>query len=94
MTDGSLHSKAIGATLYVVRNGVPKLGGFFSTRLPVNQAGWLACEIEGIAIASALYDFAPLIRQSEHGPHILTDSKRCIQASEKFYRGEFSPSED
>ena len=92
VTDGSLRSKAIGATLYVVRNGVPKLGGFFSARLPVNQAGWLACEIEGIAIASALHNFAPLIRQSEHRPHILTDSKPCIQASEKFYRGEFSTS--
>ena len=92
VTDGSLRTKAIGATLYVVRDGVPKLGGFFSARLPVNQAGWLACEIEGIAIASALHNFAPLIRQSEHRPHILTDSKPCIQASEKFYRGEFSTS--
>ena len=92
VTDGSLRTKAIGATLYVVRDGIPKLGGFFSARLPVNQAGWLACEIEGVAIASALHNFAPLIRQSEHRPHVLTDSKPCIQASEKFYRGEFSTS--
>ena len=92
VTDGSLRNKAVGATLYVVRDGIPKLGGFFSARLPGNQAGWLACEVEGVAIASALHNFAPLIRQSLHRPHVLTDSKPCIQASEKFYRGEFSTS--
>ena len=92
VTDGSLRNKAIGATLYILREGVPKLGGFFSARLPGNRAGWLACEVEGVAIASALHHFAPLIRQSNHRPHILTDSKPCIQASEKFYRGEFSTS--
>ena len=92
VTDGSLRNRAVGATLYIVREGIPKLGGFFSARLPGNQAGWLACEVEGVAIASALHNFAPLIRQSLHRPHVLTDSKPCIQASEKFYRGEFSTS--
>ena len=92
VTDGSLRHKAIGATLYILRDGIPKLGGFFSARLPGNRAGWLACEVEGVAIASALQHFAPFIRQSNHRPHVLTDSKPCIQASEKFYRGEFSTS--
>ena len=92
VTDGSLRNKAVGATLYVVRDGVPKLGGFFSSRVTKCQAGWLACEIEGVAIASALHYFAPLIRQSIHSPRVLTDSKPCVQACEKFSRGQFSTS--
>lgn len=83
---------AVGATLYVVRNGVSKLGGFFSAKVNKCQAGWLACEIEGVAIALALHHFAPLIRQSVHRPRVLTDSKPCVQACEKFARGEFSVS--
>ena len=92
VTDGSLSIPAIGATLYVVRDGTPKLGGFFSARLPIARVGWLACEVEGVAIASALHHYAPIIRQSLQRPHVLTDSKPCIQASEKFSRGEFSTS--
>lgn len=92
VTDGSLKNKAVGATLYIVRNGVTKLGGFFSSKVSKCQAGWLACEIEGIAIAAALHHFAPLIRQSVHRPRVLTDSKPCVQACVKFSRGQFSTS--
>ena len=92
VTDGSLRNKAVGATLYLVRDGATKLGGFFSGRVNKCQAGWLACEIEGVAIATALHHFAPLIRQSVHTPRVLTDSKPCVQACEKFARGEFSTS--
>ena len=92
VTDGSLKNRAVGATLYIVRDGVPKLGGFYNSRITSNQAGWLACEIEGLAIASALHHFAPLIRQSDHRPQVLTDSKPCVQACAKFMRGEFSAS--
>ena len=92
VTDGSLKNRAVGATLYVVRNGVQKLGGFFSAQVPIHQAGWLACEVEGIGISSALHHFAPLIRQSDHPPKVLTDSKPCVQACAKFRRGEFSTS--
>ena len=92
VTDGSLKNRAIGATLYLVREGVTKLGGFFSGKVSKCQAGWLACEIEGIAISAALHHFAPLIRQSVHRPRVLTDSKPCVQACAKFARGEFSTS--
>ena len=92
VTDGSLKNKAVGATLYLVRNGVTKLGGFFNSKVNSCQAGWLACEIEGIAIAAALHHFAPFIRQSKHRPKVLTDSKSCVQACAKFERGEFSTS--
>ena len=66
VTDGSLKNRAIGATLYLVREGVTKLGGFFSGKVSKCQAGWLACEIEGIAISAALHHFASLIRQFVH----------------------------
>lgn len=90
VTDAAVRPSAIGATLYIVRNNKPMLAGFFNSKLPDYQLRWLPCELEGLAVATALNHFAPYIIQSENKPQILTDSKPVVQAVAKMKRGEFS----
>ena len=92
VTDGSVVKRGIGATLYVTRDDKLSLAGFFSAKLRKHQVTWLPCEIEALSIAAAIKHFSPFIIQSEHRACILTDSKPCVQAVEKLYRGEFSSS--
>ena len=92
VTDASVKPGAVGATLYSVQNGEPKLAEFFNAKLPEFQQRWLPCEVEGIAIGSALHHFAPYIIMSKHKPHVLTDSKPCVEAVKKMNKGQFSTS--
>lgn len=92
VTDGSSKLCGIGATLYVTRHGRTLLAGFFSARLRKHQNDWLPCEIEALAIATAVKHFAPYISQASSQVCVLTDSKPCVQAFEKLGRGEFSAS--
>ena len=92
ITDGALQPTAVGAVLYVIREGKPLLGGFFNSKLPLFQRRWLPCEIEGVSIGAALNHFAPYILQSDHKPTVITDSKACVDAVQKLRRGEFSVS--
>ena len=91
VTDGAV-THGVGATLYVTRNGQPRLAGFFSAKLRERQVKWLPCEIEALSIALAIKHFSPYIIQSQHKACILTDSKPCVQAFDKLCRGEFSAS--
>ncbi len=91
-TDASPKRGGIGATLYALRGGSLRLAGFFNARLKNHQVKWLPCEVEALGIASALNHFAPYFIQSKHAPHVLTDSKPCVQAYQKLTRGEFSAS--
>ena len=92
VTDASVLPGAVGATLYTVRDGDPKLAEHFNAKLPEFQQRWLPCEVEGIAIGTALHHFAPFIIQSSEKPQVLTDSKPCVQAIQKMYKGQFSTS--
>ena len=92
VTDAAVRPFAVGATLYVIRHGKPYISEFYNAKLPPFQIKWLPCEVEGLAISAALRHFSPFIIQSEHKPHVLTDSKACVQAVEKLSRGEFSVS--
>ena len=92
ITDGAVKKHGIGATLYVTRQGKPRVAGFFSCKLRERQVTWLPCEIEALSIAAACRHFSPYIIQSEHRACVLTDSKPCVQAFEKLCRGEFSAS--
>ena len=83
VTDAAIQPTAIGATLYAIRDGKTLLAGFYNVKLPVFQRRWLPCELEGVAIGAALNHFAPYIRQSNHKPYVLTDSKACVQAIEE-----------
>jgi hypothetical protein len=89
-SDGALRNGGIGSVLYVMRNDNMKLGGYFSAKLKTHQQKWLPCEIEALAISSAVAHWGPHILASEHLCQILSDSKPCIQAFEKLQRGEFS----
>ena len=91
-TDASVKQNGIGATMYCQREGVLKLAGHFNAKLRPNQVTWLPCEVEALAIASALKHFAPYIIQSEHQCQVLTDSRPCVQAAQRLQRGEFSNS--
>ena len=92
VTDGSVKNRGLGATLYLSQGKNTKLAGFFSAKLRKNQINWLPCEIEALAIATAIKHFSPYIIQSKHTTCVLTDSKLCVQAFEKLCRGEFSAS--
>ena len=92
VTDGSVKKEGIGATLYITRDGVSHIAGFFSAKLRGRQVTWLPCEIEALSIAVATQHFSPYIIQLKLKVCILTDSKPCVQAFEKLCRGEFSSS--
>jgi len=92
ITDGSVTRHGIGSTLYVSRGGKTLLAGFHSAKLKKHHIKWLPCEIEALAIASAITHFAPYIIQATTQAYVLTDSKPCVQALDKLYRGQFSAS--
>ena len=91
-TDASVKPGAVGATLYAVRDGKQLLAGFYNCKLPEFQTRWLPCEVEGLAIATALNHFSPVIIQSHQKPQVITDSKPCVEAVQKLRRGQFSAS--
>ena len=90
--DASVVNKGLGGTLFVIRGSKRLVGGFFSFKLNDHQMKWLPCELEALAITSALKFFAPYIRESLHKVQILTDSKACYEAYLKLNRGNFSAS--
>ena len=92
VTDGAVKNHGLGATLYVTRNGMPHLAGYYSAKLRKRQVTWIPCEIEALSISAAVKHFSPYIIQSKQHTCILTDSKPCVQAHEKLCRGEFSSS--
>ena len=92
VTDAAIQPAAIGATLYVLREGKPHVAGYYNAKLPVYQRRWLPCEVEGVAIGAALKHFGPYILDSNHKPCVLTDSKACVQAISRLKRGEYSTS--
>ena len=51
----------IGSVLYLIRNGVMKLGGYFSAKLKSHQSRWLPCEIEALSVSTSVRHFAPYI---------------------------------
>ena len=92
VTNAASSTLGLGATLYVKRGTSLLAAGFFSAKLCNNQARWLPCELEALAIAVAVRHWAPYIVQSDHQVHLLTDSKPCVQALEKLHKGQFSAS--
>ena len=92
VTDAASSTLGLGATLYVKWCTSLLAAGFFSANLRDNQARWLPCELEALAIAAAVRHWAPYIVQSDHQVHLLTDSKPCVQAREKLHKGQFSAS--
>jgi len=53
------------------------LGGYFSA----HQQKWLPCEVEALAIASAVNHWSPYILQSSSPIQILTDSNTMYTGS-------------
>lgn len=74
VTNSSVKNRGIAATLYVHRNGSLLLAGFFSAKLRKHQVTWLPCEIEALAIGTAIIHFALYIIQSSHTTEVLTGS--------------------
>jgi len=91
VTDGAV-TCGIAATLYLMRSGQRKLGGFFNAQLRKNQTIWLPCEVEALSICMAINHFSPYIVQSNEQSHLVTDNKPCVQAYQRMCRGLFSNS--
>lgn len=51
---------------------------------------WLATLWVGNPLYASIKHYSPYIVQSQHHACLLTDSKRCVQAHQKFNRGSFS----
>ncbi|CAH1263916.1 NOTCH1 [Branchiostoma lanceolatum] len=90
VTDAAVRPTGIGATLFIRRDNNTRVAGFFSCKLKKYQRQWLPCELEALAITSALKHFKPYLIQTTMPAFILTDSKPCVEAVEKLRRGEFS----
>ena len=58
VTDAASSTLGLGATLYVKRGTSLLAAGFFSAKLRDNQARWLLCELEALAIAAAVRHWA------------------------------------
>ena len=88
LPDGAVRKPGIAATYYVTRRG------FFSAKLRGHQSSWLPCEVEALAITTAVKHFSQSsnLIQSSNKACVLTDSKSCAQAYQKLCRGEFSAS--
>lgn len=55
VTDSATSTGGLGATFYITKEGqATLLAGFFSAKLRQNQALWLPCEVEALAIATAM----------------------------------------
>jgi hypothetical protein len=76
----------------VTRQDTLHLAGCFSAKIRNHQSFWLPCEVEALAIATAVKHFSPYLVQSTSKACVLTDSKPCVQAYQKLCRGEFSTS--
>ena len=92
VTDGAKVTGGIAATLYLLRDGKRLLGGFFNAQLRKGQVLWLPCEVEALAIGSAVTHFAPILIQSKHHANVLTDNQPCVDAYKRMRRGLFSNS--
>ena len=91
ITDAS--NTGVGAALYVLRDGKPKIAGFVSSRYKKHQSSWMPCEAEALSISVAVHHFSPYIVQSEMQTVLYTDSLPCVQAYNKLTsKGEFSSS--
>ena len=90
--DASPVNAGIGATLYVCRNDKRLTSECFSLKLKTHHLNWEPCELEALAIATAVKHFSPYIRDSHHPLHILTDNRPCTQAFAKLLKGQFSAS--
>ncbi|MES9905325.1 MAG: RNase H-like domain-containing protein [Sedimenticola sp.] len=86
--DGAVRNGGIGSVLYVLRDGKMLLGGYVSAKLKTHQNKWLPCEVEALAISSALNHWASYILESSEETQVLTDSKPCIQRHLPNYLGE------
>ena len=93
VTNGAVKNNGLQAILYMTSgNSNPKLVGFFRTKLHKCQPTWMPCEIEALCIAAAIKHDSLFIVQSSKETSVFTDSKPCVRAYEKLYRGEFSTS--
>ena len=90
--DASVVNKGLGATLFVIREQKKLLAEFFSFKLKTHQLGWYPCELEALAISTAVAHFGPYIHDSDHPLEVLTDSKPCVQAFKRLCEGQFSAS--
>ena len=91
-TDASPVNSGIGATLYVCRDNKRLIAECFSLKLKTHHLNWEPCELEALAIASAIQHFSPYVRESHHPLEVLTDNRPCTQAFVKLRKGSFSAS--
>ena len=91
-TNAAFNPPALGATLRIRREYRTHVSGYFSAKVKSHQGRWLPCEIEALAISSAIRHFASFIIQSTKQCHLLADSKPCVQAFSILCRVEFSSS--
>ena len=90
--DASPINSGIAGTLYVCRGDKRLLSECFSLKLKSHHLNWEPCELEALAIASAVQHFSPYVRESKHPLQVLSDNRPCVQAFAKLRKGHFSAS--
>ena len=91
-TDASQSKFGIAAVLCVIRNNKSYVAGYFNAKYRPHQRDWIPCELEALAISTAVSHFGQDIINSEHQTCVLTDSLPCVQAHQKLCQGKFSTS--
>ena len=59
-------NKDLGVTLFVNRDGKQHIAQHYSFKLKEHQLKWYPCELEALAIASAVNNFSTYARESNH----------------------------
>ena len=73
VTDGAVKCHGIGSTLCVTRNDQTLVAGFHSAKLKKHHVKWLPCEVEALAIASAITHLICTIHHSGCNTYICLD---------------------
>jgi hypothetical protein len=63
-SDGFVSSSGVGSILYIMWNGKMHLGEYYSAKFKPHKIKWLPCEVEALAISSAINHWGSYISEN------------------------------
>ena len=89
--DGARTPPAVGMVLQAKNNsGVTKTVRYYSVKLKNHHLKWFPCELEAVALGTAVEAFYEYIKNSNKPVIICPDSKAVVDAAKKIAKGQFS----
>ena len=90
--DAAKVKPGIGHTVCAVKEGKKLPVAFHSMKLQDSHAKWMACELEGLALANAINTEYHILKESKHPVIITPDSKPIADAIKLIKKGSYSSS--